>query len=105
MIKCFQKILVVLKRTFKLFTVLVLKRTNWRLDRFSTAAAVWRWLSAEETEAELVAADVLAVRRWCLEERWLVLDCRLVKMAEVCQSFGGSQTEKVLICCVGFLRL
>ena len=59
-----------------------------------------------------MAADVLAVRRWWLEERQLVLACRLVKTAGVCQSVGSSsQTEdfqrslKVLICCVGFLCL
>ena len=62
--------------------------------------------------AGLVAADVLAVRRWWLEERRLVLAFQLVKMARAFQSVGSSsQTEdfcrslKVLICCVGFLRL
>ena len=34
----------------------------------STAAAVWCQLTAEEVEAGLVAADVLAVRRWLLED-------------------------------------
>ena len=32
-------------------------------------AAVWRQLTAEEVEAGLVAADVLAVRWYSLEER------------------------------------
>ena len=59
----------------------------------------------------MAAAD-LAVRRWCLEERRLVVACQLVKTAAVCQSVGSSsQTEdfqrslRVLICCVDFLRL
>ena len=53
---------------------MVLKRIDWRLGRCSTAAAVWSWLSAEEAEAAagLVAADVLAVRSWWLQERWLI---------------------------------
>ena len=53
------------KRTFKCFTAVVLKRTDQRLDRCSTAAAVWHWLTAEEAEADagLVAADVLVVWR------------------------------------------
>ena len=48
-------------------------------------AAVWRHLTAEDAEAWLLAADVLAVRRWWLEERQLVLPChRLVKTIAVC---------------------
>ena len=31
-----------------------------------------------------MAADVLAIRKWWLEERRLVLACWLVKMAAVC---------------------
>ena len=110
-INCFWKIQVVRKRTLKLFTAVVLKRTNWSLVRCSTAAAVWRWLPAEKTEAGLVAADVLVVR-WWLEERQLVLACQLVKTAAVCQSADSSalricfrRSLKVLICCVDFLRL
>ena len=59
-----------------------------------------------------MAASVLSVRRWWLEERRLVLAWRLVKMSVVCQSVGNSlKTEdfsrslKVLICCVDILRL
>ena len=44
----------------------------------------------EETEVGLVAADVLAVQQWWLEQRRLVVACRLVKMATLCQSVGGS---------------
>ena len=55
----------VLKRTLKLFTAVVLKMTDRRLGSCSTATAVWRWLIAEEAEARLVVANVLAVRRWC----------------------------------------
>ena len=41
-----------------------------------------------------MAADVLAVCLWWLEERWLVVACWLVKMAAVFQSIGSSiQTE------------
>ena len=76
----------VLKRTLKLLTAVVPKRTDWRLGRCSTAAPVWCWLTEEETEAGLVAANVLAVRRWWLEERLLVLVCWLVKMATMFQS-------------------
>ena len=99
------------KKTFKLFTAVVLKRTDWKHDSGSTAA-VWRRLTAEEMEAGLVAADVLAVRQLWLEDRQLVLACWLVKTAVVCQSVGSSsQTEdfrrslEVLICCVDFLCL
>ena len=35
----------------------------------------------EEAEAGQVAADVLAVRWWWLEERGLVVVCKLVKRA------------------------
>ena len=73
-------------------------------------ATDWRWLNLEEAEVGLLAADVVAVRRWWLEERWLVLVCRLVKMAAACQSAGSSalrvcfqRSLKFLICCVGFL--
>ena len=45
----------------------------------STAAAVWRRLTSVEAEAEaeagLVAADVLAVKQWWLEENRLVVVC------------------------------
>ena len=79
----------VLKRTFKLFTAVVLKRADWRHGSGSTAAAVWCQLTAEEAGAGLLAADVLAVRRRWLEKRQLVLGCQLV-----CQSVGSSsQTE------------
>ena len=44
----------------------------------------------EKVEAGLVAADVLAVGLWWLEERWLVVVSQLVKMAAVCQSVGRS---------------
>ena len=83
----------VLKRTFKLFTAVVLKRNGWRLGSGSTVAAVWHWLTGEEAEAGLVAADVLTVRPWWLEERRLVLACQLVKTAVVCQSVGSSSSS------------
>ena len=66
----------------------------------------------EEAEAGLLATNVLAVRRWWFEARWLVLVHFRVKTVAVCQSIGSSsQTEdflrslRVLICCIGFLRL
>ena len=41
-----------------------------------------------------MAADILAVRPWWLEERRLMQACRLVKMAAECLSAGNSsQTE------------
>ena len=46
-------------------------------------------MTAEEAEAGLVAADVLAVRGLWLEERQLVVACHLVKTAAVCQSAGS----------------
>ena len=103
----------VLKRTFKCFTAVVLFRTDQRLDRCSTAAAVWHWLTAEEAEADagLVAADVLVVWWWWLEERRLVLVFWLVKTAAVCQSGNSPQIEdfrrslRVLICWADFLCL
>ena len=49
-------------------------------------AAVWSRLTAEEAEAGLLVADVLAVKGWWLEERQLVLACRLVKTDALCQS-------------------
>ena len=54
----------VLKRIFKCLTAVVLKRTDWRLGRCSTAAAVFRcWLTLEEAEAApgQVSDDVLVV--------------------------------------------
>ena len=100
------------KKDLQIVTAVVLKRTNRRLGRCSTAAAIWNLLPAEETEAGLVMTDVLAVRWWRMEERQLVLACQLVKTAAVCQSVGSlSQTKdlqrslKVLICLVGFLCL
>ena len=51
----------VLKRTFKCFTAVVLERTNCRLGSGSTATAVWRRLTVEEAEAWLVATDVPVV--------------------------------------------
>ena len=72
-------------------------------------AAVWCQLTAVKVEAGLLSADVLAVRRWWLEERGLELVCPQVKTVAVCQSVGSSShTEdfqrslKVLICCVVF---
>ena len=44
----------------------------------------------EEAEAGLVAADVLVVRHWWLDEKWVVAECQLVKMTVVCQSAGSS---------------
>ena len=75
------KIRVVLKRTLKLFTAVILKRTNYWLGRCSTASAVWRGLTAGEVKAVagLVAADVLAVRWWWLEEGQPVVAFHLVK--------------------------
>ena len=63
LINYFRKIQMVLKRTFKSLTEMVLKRTNWRLSRCFTPAAVWHQLTAEEADAAagLVTADVLAV--------------------------------------------
>ena len=62
--------------------------------------------------AGLVAADVLAVLRWWLEERQLVLACQLIKIAVQCLPAGNSsQIEgfqrnlKVLKCHTSFLRL
>ena len=63
----FWKIWVALKRTFKLFTVAVLKMNDWRHGRCSTVAAVWRRLTAGKVEAGLVGADVLDVNRWWLK--------------------------------------
>ena len=69
-------------------------------------------LASEEVEAGLVADDVFSVRHWWVEERRLVLVCRLVTIVVVCQSVdSSSQTEdfqrsiKVLIYCVAFLCL
>ena len=98
------------KKTLKcFFTTMALKRTKWRLGRCSTAAAVWLRLTAEEAEAGLVAA---VRRQWWLEKRQLMLLCQLVEMAAVGQSAGSSalrvhfrRSLKVLIRCVGFLRL
>ena len=59
-LNCFCTIWVVLKRTFKLFTAVILKRPIEGKCTGSTAAAVWRLLIVEEAEAGLVAADVLA---------------------------------------------
>ena len=93
-------------------TLFKVKRTDLRLGRCSTVADVWCWLTAEEAEAVagLVAADVLAVRQWWLDERWLVVVCQLVKM--VCGSVGSSalrvcfqRSLTFLICCVDFLHL
>ena len=39
-----------------------MKRTNCRNGSGSTAAGVWHQLTAEEADAGLVVADVLAVR-------------------------------------------
>ena len=50
---------------------MVLKRTDWRLGYSSTAATVWHWPTVEEAVAVLVAANVLSVRWWWLEERQL----------------------------------
>ena len=49
-------------------------------------AAVWRRLTVGEAEPALVAADVLAVRWWCVS--WL-------KMVVVCQSVGSSYRLKI----------
>ena len=41
-----------------------------------------------------MAAEVLAVGLWWVEERWLVVVCQVVKTSVVCQSVGStSQTE------------
>ena len=66
-INCFCKIRLVLKRTFKHFTAVVLKRTDCRHGSGSTMSAVLCQLSAEEAKAGLVAADVHTVRWWWLE--------------------------------------
>ena len=59
LINCFWKIRVVLKRTFKCFTAVVLKRNNCRQVQ-STPATAWCLLTAEEAEAGLAATYVLA---------------------------------------------
>ena len=56
----------------------------------STATAVWRQLTVEEAEAGLVTADILAVRRWWLEERRQAVVFQMVKTAVVCPSAGSS---------------
>ena len=70
----------VLKRTFKCLIAVILKRTDCRLGSGSTATAVSCWLTVEEAEAGLLAADVPVVRQWWLEERQLVLVCLLVNL-------------------------
>ena len=50
-----------LKRTFKLFTAVVLKRTDKRLGRCSTVAVALCRLTPEEAKDGLMAADVVAV--------------------------------------------
>ena len=50
----------------------------------STAAAVWRRLTAEDAVAGMVATDVLPVWRLWLEERQLMVACQLVKTTAVC---------------------
>ena len=47
-------------KDLKLFVVL--KTTIGGKCSFSTAAFLWHWLTVEEAEAGLVAADVLAVQ-------------------------------------------
>ena len=109
----FLKDSVVLKRTFKCFTAVVLKRTDWRHGSGSTAPAVWCRLTAEETEAVLAEADVLAAQ-WWLEKRrcTCVVTGQVVKATAVCQSVGSSsltvnsqRSLRVLICCIDFLHL
>ena len=51
----------------------------------------------KEAEAGLVAADVLAVWHWWLEERWLVVVCWVVKTAVVCQSVGSSSQIRIFM--------
>ena len=75
-----------LKRTFKLFPTVVLKKTDCRQMQWFYCCCCLG--TAEEAEAGLVAADVLTVRRWWLEDRRLVLACWLVKTAVVCQLLG-----------------
>ena len=69
-----------------------LELINYFLKIRVVLVTVWHWLTVEEAEAEamLVAADALAVRRWWLEERRLVVVCQLVKTAAVCLSAGSS---------------
>ena len=50
-INCFWKFGVVLQRTFKLFTTVVLKKSDWRHGSGFTAAAVRRWLTVDKAEA------------------------------------------------------
>ena len=56
----------VLKRTFKCLTGVVLKRLIVGKCSGSTASAVWHQQTAEEAEAGLIAADVLAACWWLL---------------------------------------
>ena len=83
----------ILKKTFKWFTAVILKGKNWRHGIGSTAVGVWHCLNVEEAKAGLVVANL--VKQWWLEERRLLLVCQLVKMAAVCQSGrSSSQTEE-----------
>ena len=77
----------VLKKTYKCSTEVVLKRFVGKCSG-STSASVWCQLTAEEAEAGLVAVDVHAAW-WWLEERRRVVS-RVVKTAAVCQSVCSS---------------
>ena len=75
--------------TFKCFTAVVLKRTDWIVGKCSgsTAAAVWCELTDGEAEAALAPADVL-VAWWWLEDR--LHAGQVVKTVAVCRSVGTS---------------
>ena len=65
-----------------------------QLEAWQMFYCCWCWLTEEEAEAGLVAVNILAVRRWWLEERLLVLVCWLVKMATMCQSVGSTSKSE-----------
>ena len=49
----------ILKKTFKWFTAVILKGTNWRHGIGSTVAGVWHCLNVEEAKAGLVVANLV----------------------------------------------
>ena len=95
----------VLKRTLKLFTAVVLKRTDWRLGRCSTV------VSTDCCEVVVVGGEAAGAVVSAGENGCGVSICWLVKTAVVCQSVGSSsktkdfrRSMKVLTNCVVFFR-
>ena len=72
LINCFWKIRVVLKRTFKCFTAVVQKKTDWRQVQWLYCSAVCCRLTAGEAKAGL-AAEVSCTLGCCctLVATWL----------------------------------